>query len=254
MKILSAILLFIFFCLFFLSKKPNDIVFSNKNEKFHENIEKKIVKSLSSENVKIFLSNKIPLSIFGKIFYENEKFRLIASSFFGKELDIGSNEDFLWYWSKRSKPKALYFSSKQNLYKTNLKSALNPEWLIICLNINNNLTNVKEKLLLPQGDLLIQDHKNSLENGMLVGTLIDKSTKTIKGNYLFSANGKMIASSEVLDYQFISGYVIPKKIYIIWYAEGITMTWDLADVNINKEINPNYWIIPNISPKIDIGK
>lgn len=254
MKILSAILLFIFFYLFFLSKKSNDVIFSPKIEKSSENIENKTITSLSSENVKITLCNKISLSISGKIFYQNGKFRLLASSFFGKELDIGLNDDFLWYWSKRSKPKALYFSLKKNLHRSNLKSALNPEWLIICLNTKNELTNIKEKISLPQGDLLIKDHKNSLENGMMVGTLIDKNTKRIKGNYLFSANGKMVASSEVLDYQFISGFVIPKKIYIIWYAEAISMIWDLADVNINNEINPNYWIMPNINPKIDISK
>ena len=240
--------------MFFLSKKQDDVVFLPKNENYQKKQENKKFNSLASYDLSISLMQKFPITIKGQLFYENNKFRLYASSFLGKEIDVGLNKNYLWYWSKRSKPKVLYYSSIKNLSKTRLKSALNPEWIMISLNINTNISTYKESLKLPQGNLYLKNHDNSLANGMSVGTLVDKDTDVVKGNYLFSSNGKMIASSEILENQIISGFIVPKKLHIIWYEEGIMMNWNLSKVEIDKTIQESVWSMPNISPSLDIGK
>ena len=252
MKKFYLALVFILFFLFFYNKRQTDVVFLKKNGNSQNKTEYKSIKSLASYNLSIHLIQRFPITLSGNLFYDDKKFRLSASSFFGKELDIGINDNFLWYWSKRSKPKAIYYSDVKNLNRTGLKSALNPEWIIISLNINNNIENSKEIIKLPQGNLYLKDHNNALANGMTVGTLIDNDT--VKGNYLFSNNGKMIASSEIIENQTIAGVLLPKKLHIIWYDENIIMDWHISDVQLNQNIHNNVWVMPNIYPKIDIGK
>jgi len=67
---------------------------------------------------------------------------------------------------------------------------------------------------------------------------------------LYNQNGKLIASTEYQDFSD----VIPRKILIIWYEEGIALDWDLSRVQTNVGINPKFWMMPDMRSKIDMGK
>lgn len=243
--------------LFFASKtnrqqkiEPN----FEKLQKIDEKHENHKINSMLCSDVVISIKGKMPIAIHGNIFLDGKKFRMTASSFFDKKLDIGVNDQVLWYWSKTSKPRVMYFSKLENMKKTKLKSALNPEWIIMSLMIDNNQGKPDEKIEHSSGTILLSKHINHMDENMIVATLLDRNGTQAKGRYLYNKHEKMVASSEVTSRQVVQGFSIPKKLLITWYEEGIVMEWTLKTISLNTKIGSESWVMPDIRPSVDIGK
>jgi hypothetical protein len=101
--------------------------------------------------------------------------------------------------------------------------------------------------------MLNKDINHLGENNTIV-TIINKKTEVILGNYLYNNFGKLVASSEIKEYQKIKDYILPKIIFIIWQDEGISMEWTLNNIIVDLNVNNNAWNKPNIYPAINIGK
>lgn len=219
--------------------------------KINENVS--YIKNIYVENMPILLQQgQFTARVHGELAMEKDKFfRLkICHPLTGKEMDIGSNDQIFWFWSKRMKPSALYFSKHQNLNKTMLRSALNPNWLLESLNVGD--INVENIEISKFNDFwaIIQSRIDSSGDNVTAMILVDPKKEIVLGRYLYNKNGKMMASTEYNE--FINH--IPHKILIIWYEEGITLTWDLENLKFNTNIDPTLWIIPNINNKIDMGE
>ena len=63
----------------------------------------------------------------------------------------------------------------------------------------------------------------------------------------------MTASSEISEWDFLGKTLIPRKIHIIWYKEGIAMDWIIRNANVNTGIRKEAWTMPQIRPRFDIG-
>ena len=127
-------------------KKPSPTVIIDEKTKEISIKDQKMVEMIKSINKRnseiktIYLAN-MPIKIknmgftiraSGEIVHKKERFfRLIVThKITGREMDLGSNQDIFWFWSKRINPPYLYFSKHENLSNTNLKSALNPMLMI----------------------------------------------------------------------------------------------------------------------------
>lgn len=211
------------------------------------------IKSVSYKNLQIIIRQTIPVKLSGFLCFEGAKLRLSASSFFGKEIDVGMNDRSLWYWSKRLKPKALYYCKISEVNKSGLKSALNPKWILISTCVEQKKPEKYELIELKQGRMLISEHQNHTGAGMHVGRLYD-SEQRLKGAYLFSPSGRMVASSEVTSFYFHQSKHLPRSLHVIWYEEGIVMDWHLGSPEVNREMPSQTWSMPNIQPTVNIGK
>ena len=198
----------------------------------------------------ITVKQRISVSLHGTICVEGDKFRLVASSFLGKEIDVGINESELWYWSRRGKPYGLYFSSLENIGKTKLKPALDPKWMLTCVRPKVEATNDRVKI--GKNHMFLKEEKNHLGEKATIGTLVGESGE-IKGSYLYGSDGSMTASSEISEWDFLGKTLIPRKIHIIWYKEGIAMDWTIRNATVNTGIRKEAWTMPQIRPKFDIG-
>lgn len=205
-------------------------------------------------SLKIKLKQIINVSLSGSLALEDNKFRLVASSILGKEIDIGINDNEIWYWSKRSKPHGLFYSKLENMNKTNLKSALNPNWLIKAIGLSITKNEKSEIFKIGNNTIILNKDTNHLNEDNSVVTIIENKSNKILGNYLYNNVGRLIASSEIKEHCLVEGLILPKKISIVWYDEGISMEWTFNHMIINKKINNNVWNKPNIYPIIDIGK
>lgn len=257
MRNLPLLFVFIMALLFFVPKTNRQqdmppLKSQLKESEEGSNIPK--INSMSCVDVGISMKGRMPLAIHGSIFLDGKKFRMTASSFFGKELDIGVNDQVLWYWSKRSKPRVMYFSKLENIKKTKLKSALSPEWIIMSLMIDNSQVKPDEKIEHPSGTILLNKHTSHMDESMTVATLLDRNGVQPKGRYLYNSHGKMVASSEVTSRQVVQGFSMPKALLITWYEEGIVMEWTLKSVSLNTKISNGAWAKPDIKPMVDIGR
>lgn len=189
----------------------------------------------------------------GFLAYEKPKnFRIIVNSFWGTESDIGSNEEIFWFWSKRMRPAALYYSSHEN-YRSRLKTPFHPIWLMNSLGINQIDTSdiqaytygshwaVSQKCISTQGELV----KKVI--------LIDEKNKRILAHYLYDKNEKLIMATEITEFYRINDTIIPKTINTIWYEENVKIQWVLNSPRINLKIASNYWKEPSRYHRINIG-
>lgn len=193
------------------------------------------------------------IKINGNLSYEKEKkLRIILNSFLGKELDIGSNSNYFWYWGKRATVPALYFSKHENIKKTRLKNAFNPNWIMEFLGFN--LISGKNFVRI-NGDLaIINEREGTLGEKITKVTLIDEKNCRIKGHYLYANNGKMTASAEITSFQTINGFVFPNKILTTFYDESLSAEWIFKNVEVNLNLNPKIWEMPDYKNKINIGE
>jgi hypothetical protein len=171
----------------------------------------------------------------GYLYYEKDKkFRMFVYSSFGLELDIGSNEQYFWFWSKRMKPPVLYYCLHENANKTRLKTPLNPLWLMELTNINT----IKKGSISRYGDKITV---REIQNGIMKIILLDKNSNII-GHYLYDAN-HLITSCEMT----------PKAVEIIWPDESIRMNWSIDHSQINVKIDESAWRMPDIRRKVDMS-
>lgn len=214
------------------------------------------IKSIYIADMPIRLKQgNITAKVYGELAMEKEKnFRLkIMHKITGKEMDIGSNNTHFWFWSKRMEPPALHYAKHEDLDKTMLRTALNPDWMMESINVSSVSIENIEIAKFKEFWATIQPRISGNEENVTVVTLIHPVDKVVVGRYLYNQDGKLIASTEYQDFFGLTKSFFPRKILIIWYEEGITLDWDLSDVQINVGINPQFWLMPDMKNKIDMG-
>lgn len=205
------------------------------------------VKTFSCDDIKIKVK-KIPFKLKACLYYEKpQNFRMVVKSLVGKELDIGSNSQQFWFWSKRMNPPALHYADYKDLNKTCLKTPLNPLWLIESLGMGK--INPDAPMSKSGKYIIVTDARQSMLNSWIVKkTLIDTELKAIAGHYLYEADGTLIASAETT---FLNSQ--PKNVRVIWHEENITMDWDLGPIKKNQSIDQIYWQMPSYKNKINLA-
>jgi hypothetical protein len=261
---ISAIYAYLFFCI----SNKNSLYLSEENEIVSiekQNIDNEfqyLIKKINERNEAIrnfsvdsmpikFQQNKISLRVNGQLALQKDKhFRLIIShKLSGKELDIGSNENIFWFWSRRMKPPVYNFASYDNLSKTMLRSTLNPNWFMEALDFGKLSFNSKAYKY--NDNLMLSEERNAINGEQLTSIiLIDPKKEVVLGKYLYDSKNRMLASCEYSDF----ANQIPNKINICWHEENIKMIWDLSKIKINQNINPGIWEMPNVKNKINIGE
>lgn len=179
---------------------------------------------------------------------KNNKFRFKARNMFsGMELDIGSNNEYFWFWSEGLGPN-LYYSEIVNINKNRLRTALNPTWMIESMNTSEidlkNYESTKVKDFLG----LTQERIGSMGEKAKILILIDQINYRIIGRYLYDLENKLIISSEYSNFN----NNMPRKMYTIWYEEKISLEWYLDDVKLNSKIDNSTWSMPKFNRKINI--
>lgn len=211
------------------------------------------IQSVYIPNINIKLKQGVSAKVEGVLYFQKEKrFRLNVRSVLGPEMDVGSNDTHFWFWSKRMDPPHLFYAKHEDLNKTMLKTPLNPAWLLESMALGNLDSENIEVGKFKENWIIIQKRKGTSGEDVVVATLINSKNNTVMGNYLYNAQGKLIASSEILDYYQINDVYVPKHIYITWYEEGVIMEWTLERPSLNVQIPESIWQIPNMPQKVEM--
>lgn len=231
-----AIIIFCISLFMFLPSKTRVLTFShNEPLSFVETYNSKVnlIKTFKAD---IEADNKVVASII----YDKENFKIkfIANSKLGKEMDIGVNEHFFWFWSKRFDSR-LYYADKNEIQNCNLKPQFNPKFIIKTLGIEPISSSIRTS----NGQLAFEELDRMVYLCNILGDF--------KTHYLYD-NNKIIAYSSVLETQVINDYVMVKKMKLSFPDENITINWTFKNIEINKDMKDQNWELPNLSPKIKI--
>lgn len=241
-----------------LNKKHHDVEIPSTPIENNKTINFEIVDKINKKNEKTrtLIVKSMPVKIKSgtmsfrlnaDLFHEKDKFfRLIVSSkLTGKEMDLGSNKDLFWFWSKRINPPSLYFAKHEDLWKTNLKTPLNPKLMIESLNIGiidqKKITAHKE-----DDSYLYLYEKGTVANGddCIIVTIIDKIIEKVYARKLLDVNSNLIVNT------IYNG----NNVFIEWKDENASMQWDMTNKEINGQIPDVIWKLPDYKTKVDMGQ
>lgn len=202
-----------------------------------------------SVSVKIW-ENGMRFRITGSMYAENpNRFRMKVWSALGAEMDIGSNDELFWYWSRRDRHPGLYYAVYEDYQKTRLKTPFNPVFMRESLGLSQiDPTNAKigenEKQI-----MLTWPRMNASNQSVLYSMFLNKSSKRMDGIVISDLSGTTIASCQV-EYEGL----LPKRILYDWQEEQRSLVLEFSRPMINQQIPPDHWNMPRYSPKIDMGK
>lgn len=187
----------------------------------------------------------------GEIYYEPpDRMRLYIFSVMGSEGDVGCNEKVFWFWSRRSKEPGIFYAKHEDYSKTRLKTPFNPLWIKASLGLEKVVTKDAKMYETEKDLVLVRESRNSIGDRILVYTYLDKENQWVRGQAITSLDGEMLASSEILERY----NRLPIKILYTWNEEDRNMLIELDRPTANVSLPASLWEMPDISPKIDMGK
>lgn len=231
----------------------------------HLNAQTEGVYGWQSSSVKIRARQKggIPVSLSAMLAVEQpQRFRLVASSPLGPEVDFGSNDERFWFWVKRSDQKNI-FTIRHDQYEamgSQLNIPFEPGWLLEALRVVP--LNEKELSIQKEGQnspnvKLISDRL--LPNGKLVQKIIvvNLCTGHIIEQSLYDSQGQRIATATLGEYRTCGGTnaVLPHVIKLDWPQAGIVMTMTMSQISVNPGVPADVWGLPQIPgyPVLDLA-
>lgn len=238
--------------------KDNDYIINynnkiNLNNTIVKNLNKKnsAIRSIVFSNCDIYIWRKnLRLKFNSNIFYNKEtNFHMEIFSLFGKELDLGSNQEVFWYWSKREKPPALYWAYFEDFHKTRLKNPFDPLFIKSTLGIDE--IKLEDAIFNENNKEIIISYKKIGSNGeeLYFSIFICKKLNLINKFLLQNKNRKNLAICEIIREK---NYLI-KEIKYLWKEEEIKMSIIINSIKKNIDIDPKNFELPNLEPKINIA-
>jgi hypothetical protein len=225
------------------------------------------VQSLSVMGATITIPDMLGLPILsGNIAAERPgRFRLTAgTALSGQELDIGSNDELFWLWSRREQPPALYFCRHDRFATSNIRQVMpiEPQWLLAALGIVDI-----DPATLINGPLPHRDGKIELHTWLpsASGTLrrimvIDAGRAWVTEQYVYDASNALVASAvaESFHYYWPEQVSLPEKLSINLPTAGLSFKIDLGSrIVINRLPGDpqQLWSLPTIHgvPQYDLS-
>jgi hypothetical protein len=197
-------------------------------------------------------------------FQRQRNFRLSAGTgLTGTELDVGSNDQYFWFWVKRGDPPAMYWC-RHDLFPTSparQSLPIQPDWLIEALGVTaiDPAGNPQGPFLMPDGRLQVVTLRNSPDGPLKKVLIIDPSQGWILEQQIFNQQNVLLARSVASRYRQdpLSGLWMPGVVNITCPPAQFTMQIDLGNVQVNQlqSADGNLWTMPTIAgaPVVDLA-
>lgn len=161
-----------------------------------------------------------PYSLKAKLAYQQpQRFRMLGK-FAGKsEVDLGSNEQEIWFWIARAEPPAVYFCKRDELARVKLSTPFQPDWIIEALGVTPlDPDAFQETPGSAEYLLLVSNDKNLAGQPIIKRVVVDRRTNRVEAFELFSADRKALARAQITEYQEdpATGLFFPRRINIDW--------------------------------------
>ena len=206
--------------------------------------------SCDDVSVKIW-QNGLRFKLSGELHYEKHRnFRMNLSSIFGEELDLGSNSNKFWYWSRRDKDPGVHWANHEDYYKTRLKTPFNPVFMMRSMGVDV-IDDKGAYVTETTEDYIIAYRERSASNKeVLVSIFVSKVNQRIEGMIVTDLDARPLASAEIREYK--AG--LPSKILYIWHEEDRALLMELKDPKVNTSIPENQWKMPDREPKLNMAE
>lgn len=193
-------------------------------------------------------------------------FRMVVSNPMtgGQEVDIGSNPERFWFWSKES-PEIITVRHEDvplAFQYIRMPVHIHPDWLMEVLGVIP-LNPAEFEMSPPRVDTseveLIANRKSPLGQDMERVVKVDLARGEVREHILRAPNGTVVARARLDDYRpTVNGALLARTIKLYWPAAKMAMTMNLGDVEVNPPAlaqNSSLWRLPHIpgARPVDVG-
>lgn len=185
-----------------------------------------------------------PLSLSAKVAFEDDKRFRMTATFSGKsELDIGSNEEEIWFWVARSRPPSVYFCKQEELANIRTEMPINPKWVTDVFGANHiDPDKCELERSTPEYISLLTREYTPAGEKTTKRILLSPTTRRVIGIELFDQNNQRMMIASLRDYyeDGTSGAYVPTKIKLKWPAADTNLTLTLAEKKISiNQVTPD---------------
>lgn len=193
-------------------------------------------------------------SVSGSIAVQKDRhLRIEVSSMRGKEVDMGSNDERFWLWSREMEPGFVTCKHENmDMARRQVGIPFEPDWLMQALGVSpipttgvtmqSDPANEQVRLI----EHVMSAHGQPLRRAVLVDL---KRGGIVVEHCLYDYNGVPIAMAKLGDHRLDkeSGVVLPRRIALEFPQNKKTMTMTLADLRVNPSSFPaDIWEMPTI--------
>lgn len=178
--------------------------------------------------------------------------RLVVSSPLGKEVDLGSNDERFWVWSRRPDP-AFVTCRHENIdcARQQLGIPFEPQWLMQALGVEP-LSDAGMKMEVDPTrrqarlvEIVMSAHGRPLRRAVLVDL---KNNGIVLEHSLYNYDGLPLARARLSRHSVESadGVVLPHRVVLDWPQQQMSMTMDLGKIQVNPQSMPSgIWDMPD---------
>jgi hypothetical protein len=185
------------------------------------------------------------------------RFRLRADTLLtGAEVDLGSNDELFWFWTRRSPEPTIYYC-RHDQFSTSLAERVlpvEPEWLIEALGVAiiDPAGQNSEPVPVGQGRLRIETRLPRPAGELRRIMVIDDARGWVLEQHLYDAAGQHLASAIMSGHHRdpLSNAILPRTVKIVWPLAKFEMTIELNSVQVNQLAGDpqQLWSMPNYGP------
>ena len=203
--------------------------------------------------------NGIPLMMSGNIAVASPRnFRLSAGLLGSTGVDIGSNNDQLWFSSQETDGRVLTVGHDDiGRVQHRLPIPFQPDWVISALGVIP--LDEREYSMSRYGSNGTEIHlvaKGVTPTGEAVQRLIivDGCRGVVMAHALYDAQGTLIAKASFSDHQVdaVTGAILAHRIRLEWPKEKVNLSMKMGQIEVNPSILPN-WDIPRNQEVINLS-
>ena len=182
----------------------------------------------------------------------------------GDEVDLGSNDELYWLWSKRNNPPAVLFARHADHRGSAAQQHLpiDPEWLLDALGLITLDPNAAYQgpLARPDGTLELRVTENSTLGPRQRVFVIDQTRGWVLEQHAYDTAGALLASATASDFRFdpLSQSSLPRRVTIQVPSADLSLSINTGGVVVNSQVsNPGELFgMPSFAgtPQVDLGR
>lgn len=225
------------------------------------------INSLRSDNATLGVSNVAGWANCNLAYQRPQNVRLIGTAnMMGRVVDIGSNDQQFWYWSKFEEPPQISYSSLADYASSPLRDKIpvDPIWFPEALGVVeiNPADVIEGPIVQPDKTLLIVTRRQRPDGVYKKYTFIEPKTAAVKRQDVMDPSGQTVVTVHCSEFQVDegTGAVLPKKLVISSPKADGAVHLDLGTLRVNPSegLAAALFQMPSPSdvgsPSVDLGK
>ena len=207
-----------------------------------------VIKNFACDSVDVKIwQNGMRHKISGVLFYEKtSNLRMRIRSLMGEELDLGSNKDVFWYWSRRDTEPGIHYARHEDHNKTRLKTPFDPVFMMESLGYET--IDEKSEVTETTNYFVVSTEKlDGCNRKVKYLRFISKTSKRLIAMTITDQQENVLAISKI---EYIG--ILPSKITCDWREEHQILSLEFKYPETNTTISEKNWQMPTHHRQINM--